>query len=324
MPPHIMRRREAPMEQEQEQEQPEPQQPQQQPKKPRWRLNWFMIGYVSFIHIAASIGIFYLPVLKWQTYIVLFFTFIWSTLGITAGAHRLWAHRSFKAHWTVRLFLMICSCFSNQGSVYHWARDHRVHHKFSETPADPHNANRGLFFAHVGWLLTKKDPKVIEAGKKLDLSDLERDSIIMFQKRWDPWLAMFVCFALAPLTSYFFWNEDFVAHYFVEVLRYVFILHCTWLVNSAAHKWGAHPYDDSINPAENPAVAFFAGGEGWHNWHHKFPYDYAASELGSNKHYNPTKMFIDACAYLGVVTDRKRALNAWDMLKKKRAGNDGA
>ena len=121
-----------------------------------------------------------------------------------------------------------------------------------------------MFFAHVGWLLTKKDPKVIEAGKKLDLSDLERDSIIMFQKRWDPWLAMFVCFALAPLTSYFFWNEDFVAHYFVEVLRYVFILHCTWLVNSAAHKWGAHPYDDSINPAENPAVAFFAGGEFYH------------------------------------------------------------
>jgi len=60
----------------------------------------------------------------------------------------------------------------------------------------------------------------------------------------------------------------------------VFVLHSTWLVNSAAHFYGDHPYDPSINPTENPIVAFFAIGEGWHNWHHKYPFDYAASELG--------------------------------------------
>ena len=100
--------------------------------------------YITYVHVAALIGVFYIPVLKWQTLILLLLTFSWSTLGITAGAHRLWSHRSFKAHWTVRLFLMICSCFSNQGSVYHWARDHRVHHKFSETHGDPHNVSISL------------------------------------------------------------------------------------------------------------------------------------------------------------------------------------
>lgn len=56
-------------------------------------------------------------------------------------------------------------------------------------------------------------------------------------------------------------------------------------------------------------------GEGWHNWHHKYPFDYAASEFGIDKQFNPTKLFIDTCAYLGLATDRKRATGAWS---KKR------
>lgn len=65
-----------------------------------------------------------------------------------------------------------------------WSRDHRVHHKYSETDADPHNAKRGFFFAHVGWLLVKKHPDVMEKGKGLDFSDLYADKIIMFQRRY--------------------------------------------------------------------------------------------------------------------------------------------
>ena len=68
---------------------------------------------------------------------------------------------------------MLCNSIANQGSIYHWARDHRVHHKYSETDADPHNAMRGFFFAHMGWLYVKKHPEVIRAGKELDFSDLE-------------------------------------------------------------------------------------------------------------------------------------------------------
>ena len=55
---------------------------------------------------------------------------------------------------------MLYSSLANQGSIYHWARDHRVHHKNSEEDADPHNASRGFFFAHMGWLFVKKHPEV--------------------------------------------------------------------------------------------------------------------------------------------------------------------
>ena len=47
---------------------------------------------------------------------------------------------------------------ANQGSIFHWSRDHWLHHKFSDTDLDPHTIKRGFFFAHVGWLLLKKSP----------------------------------------------------------------------------------------------------------------------------------------------------------------------
>jgi len=100
-------------------------------------------------------------------------------------------------------------------------------------------------------------------------------------------------------------------------LRYVYVLHMTWFVNSAAHLWGERPYDASSNPAENPLVSIAAIGEGWHNWHHKYPFDYAASELGVLRQFNPTKLVIDACAAVGAVTDRKRATAMWNREKAK-------
>jgi len=286
------------------------------------RINWIILGFLSYVHLAALPGLYYLTTLKWQTLLLTSQTLFWSAIGVTGGLHRLWSHRSYKAHWSIRTWLMFCTSIANQGTIYHWTRDHRVHHKNSETDADPHNAKRGFFFAHMGWLLVKKNPKVIEAGKKLDLSDLEKDPLVMFQKRMDPFFSQFVCFVLPSLVSFYLWDESFVASYFVEVLRYVMVLHGTWLVNSAAHIYGDHPYDKTINPAENRFVAWCSIGEGWHNWHHKFPYDYAASEFGADRQMNPTKIFIDICAFLGVVTDRKRALNAWEMLKKKQLDSE--
>lgn len=60
---------------------------------------------------------------------------------------------------------------------------YRVHHKFTETDADPHNAKRGFFFSHMGWLMVRKQPDVKEKGKMVDMSDLETDPIVMFQKK---------------------------------------------------------------------------------------------------------------------------------------------
>lgn len=76
---------------------------------------------------------------------------------------------------------MIGQCIAGQNSLYVWCRDHRVHHKFSESDGDPHNTNRGFFFAHVGWLLRKKHPEMIARSRTLDFSDLIRDPVVKFQ-----------------------------------------------------------------------------------------------------------------------------------------------
>ena len=89
-------------------------------------------------------------------------------------------------------------------------------------------------------------------------------------------------------------------------------------VNSAAHLYGDHPYDPKSWPAENPLVSVMAIGEGWHNWHHKYPFDYAASEFGISKQFNPTKLFIDMCIFLGLASNPKRATGAWKKNRENR------
>jgi len=209
---------------------------------------------------------------------------------------------------------MLCNSVANQGSIYHWSRDHRVHHKFSETDADPHNATRGFFFAHIGWLFIKKHPEIVKQGRHLDFSDLKEDSIVMFQKKLDPWFQLYMCYVMPAQVAHYCWGENYWNAFFVAGgLRYCAVLHFTWLVNSAAHLYGDHPYDTVSYPAENPYVSFFAIGEGWHNWHHKYPYDYAASEFGISSQFNPSKLIIDFWASIGHVWGRKRASGAWRM-----------
>ena len=98
-----------------------------------------------------------------------------SSMGITAGCHRMWSHRSFQARTPTRILFMILASTASQGSVYHWCRDHRTHHRHSDTSKDPHDSNRGFFYSHMGWLLIRKPQEVIDAGNKIDCSDLMDD-----------------------------------------------------------------------------------------------------------------------------------------------------
>merc|ERR1719502_1075041 len=161
---------------------------------------------MTFVHYTALLGVRALLSVSWETLMWAFLLWPISGLGITAGVHRLWSHRSYDAHWSVRGLLMIFNSIANQGSIFHWARDHRVHHKHSETTADPHNATRGFFYAHMGWLLIKKDKDVIKAGRELDFSDLKADGFVMFQKRLDPWFTLFMSYLFPGYVAQYFWS----------------------------------------------------------------------------------------------------------------------
>jgi len=269
-------------------------------------LVWRNILLFLYLHLAAVYGL-WLMLTSAQIITGVFAMAMYtiSGLGITAGAHRLWAHRSYKAKWPLRVILMLFNTVAFQDSALHWARDHRVHHKYSETDADPHNATRGFFFSHVGWLLCRKHPDVKEAGSKLDIADLEADPILRFQHKYYLILMPIFCFIIPTMIPIYVWGESLRNAFFVATMfRYTFILNVTWLVNSAAHKWGDKPYDKSISPSQNPSVAIFALGEGWHNYHHVFPWDYKTAELG-NYRMNLTTAFIDFFAKIGWAYDLK-------------------
>ncbi|KAF2350803.1 Fatty acid desaturase domain [Trinorchestia longiramus] len=269
---------------------------------------WKQVGMFIVLHVYAAYGI-YLTLtgqVCWQTLCLATFLYTVSGLGITMGAHRLWAHKSYKAAWTTRAILVFLQTMAFQNSVFEWSRDHRAHHKFTETNGDPHNVKRGFFFAHMGWLMYRKHPDVIKGGKSLDVSDLLADSLVAFQHKYYLPLVALVCFIIPTAIPVYFWNENWLTALMVAgFMRYTFLLHSTWCVNSLAHYVGTRPYDKTIYASENPLVAFLTVGEGWHNFHHVFPYDYRAAEFGGIS--NITASIIEFCSKIGLTYDLKAA-----------------
>lgn len=75
----------------------------------------------------------------------------------------------------------------------------------------------------------------------------------------------------------------------------------------------------NICPSENFLVSLLTLGEGWHNFHHVFPWDYKTSEIGNNR-VNPTTHFIDFCARIGWAYDLKTVPTS---IVKKRVQRTG-
>lgn len=292
---------------------------QQPTKKYEMKIVWRNVILFVLLHLASIYGLYlWMFKAKWAT---VFFTWCLSTaagLGITAGAHRLWAHRSYKANYPLKVLLVFFNCIAFQNDAIEWARDHRVHHKYSETDADPHNAKRGFFFSHMGWLLVRKHEEVKVRGARFDLSDLTSDPLLMFQRRYYKTLVLLCCFVLPAIVPLLWGEKLYTAFYVCSLLRYCYTLHVTWCINSVAHMWGFRPYDKHINPRQNLITSLYALGEGWHNYHHVFPYDYRASEFAYM--INPTTAFIDFFIWLGWASDAKVVNQDIVMKKKLKSG----
>lgn len=289
-------------------------------KRPPLQIVWRNVILMSALHIGAIYGLFLFPQAKLATIGWTLVLYWLNCVGITAGAHRLWSHRSYKAKLPMRIILAMCNSLAFQNDIIEWARDHRVHHKYSETDADPHNAKRGFFFAHVGWLLVRKHPDIKTKGQKLDISDLLADPVLRFQRRFYMPSVVLMCFVIPTIVPVYFWGETFMNAYFICALfRYCITLNATWLVNSAAHLWGMKPYDVRINPAENSLVATVAMGEGFHNYHHTFPQDYSTAEFKGLLNFST--LFIDIFAFFGQAYDRKSMPQEYIQQRRERTGD---
>lgn len=268
-----------------------------------------MVPLFIFGHIAHFYGLYLIIAHQlWTSFFVMTMFLLWAGFGVTAGSHRLWCHRSYRARVPLRIFLMIGHTMSGQYSIVRWSAGHRTHHKYADTDADPHNVKRGFVFSHLGWMVRKEHPWVDIKGSSVDTGDIESDPVAHFQDKY--YTLCFALFSFAmPVFTCLALGESLINSVIIcFIMRIVIQTHDTAFVNSAAHMFGDKPYNGRIASTENSFVSFGAIGEGYHNYHHVYPYDYAAGENGN--FFNPTKLFIDVMCLLGQAYDLKRASNS--------------
>ncbi|KAI8433342.1 hypothetical protein MSG28_015387 [Choristoneura fumiferana] len=106
-----------------------------------------------------------------------------------------------------------------------------------DTDADPHNATRGFFYSHVGWLLVKKHPEVLKRSRTIDMSDIYNNPVLRFQKIYGAQVILSCAYILPSLIP-MLWGQSFSDSWHINSLRIILNLHASCLVNSAAHAFG--------------------------------------------------------------------------------------
>jgi stearoyl-CoA desaturase (delta-9 desaturase) len=197
--------------------------------------------------------------------------------GVTIGFHRLLTHRSFAAARPLKIALSVLGSMAFEGGPVGWVADHRRHHALSDRPGDPHSPHghgpglggqiRGLWHAHVGWLLNHAP-----TSWRRYAGDLLKDRDLVIVNRLFPlW-----CVASLALPFGVGWLFGGMAGGLTGLLwagavRIFLLHHVTWSINSICHMVGRRPFVTSDKSTNVGVLAVLSFGESWHNGHHAFP-----------------------------------------------------
>lgn len=264
---------------------------------------FFIIGYHLLLLVLLPVVF---SQLSWAALAFFMVTFSIAGLSITAGYHRLYAHRTYAAHPVVEWAVLLGSTLALQWSALNWSHDHRIHHNNVDTDDDPYSIEKGFWYAHVTWLFSYK----VKFNADL-VQDLLKNPRVVFQDKHFLTLTVIVnlavfgigCLFLSPLVS-------FVVGFLLRVFA---VHHCTWFINSLAHTWGAKTYARELSAVDNALLALVTFGEGYHNYHHAFANDYRNGIRWY--HFDPTKWIIWTLSKLGLATNL-RSLNHIHLHKK--------
>jgi stearoyl-CoA desaturase (delta-9 desaturase) len=225
-----------------------------------------------------------------------------SGMSITAGYHRLWSHKAYQANIFVRVVLAIGGAMSLQNSILHWCSDHRIHHKHvDDNEHDPYSAKKGFWYSHIGWML--REYQIHRYDDYSNCRDLQKDPVVMWQHKHYLKIMLSANFGLPIILGWL--NGDILGMLLLAgVFRLVVVHHVTFFINSLAHIWGKQPYTDKNTARDNDILAFFTFGEGYHNFHHIFEYDYRNGIKWWQ--FDPTKWLIKALSVVGMASNLRR------------------
>jgi stearoyl-CoA desaturase (delta-9 desaturase) len=246
-------------------------------------------------------------------------TFVFGTLGISIGYHRLVTHRGFACPpWLEHTLIVLGACCWQRTPMC-WVAIHRMHHQHADEPADPHSPRDSFFWSHMGWFLLY-DPAIYNFGMYDHYSrDLFQDPFYKWLERPKVWGTIHAVQWAAHLSigaligalsigtilgavqvglSWLIWGV---------IVRMILVWHVTWSVNSLTHLWGYRNYETRDDSRNNWLVGVLSNGEGWHNNHHAEPRCVAHGR----RWWELDLAYLTICAL-------ERVGLAWDLVKPTR------
>ncbi|WP_224361032.1 acyl-CoA desaturase [Hyalangium versicolor] len=200
-------------------------------------------------------------------------------MGVDVGYHRLFSHRSFKAHPLLRAMLAVFGSMAAQGPVIYWASNHRLHHARSDSEEDLHSPYldergqqrgvvSGLWHAHVGWMFGHAPANPIRLAKDL-LRDTTLTRINQLYYLWvliglgvPTLIGGLVAGSVSGAVSGLLWGG---------LVRMFLVQHATFAGNSFCHVFGTRPFQTGDWSTNNLWLVIPTFGGAMHNTHHAFP-----------------------------------------------------
>lgn len=208
-------------------------------------------------------------------YVVGLCSYLLRGFAITGFYHRYFSHKSFSTSRVFQFIFATVGCSALQRGPLWWCAHHRDHHSFADSEDDPHSPRyRGFWYSHMGWFMYPKHFKT----RVERIPDFIKYPELRFLNRFDlvvPFMFAMLLFMVGVILENVApqWGTSgiqmVVWGFLVPTL---FIFHVTAAVNSLCHRFGSRPYATKDSSRNNPLVALFALGEGWHNNHHRLPY----------------------------------------------------
>ena len=264
------------------------------PIKRRWSLlnSSFLLGTLGLALVLVPLELAH-SLRHWSEWVVFLIMVAAIGMSVTCGYHRLYSHRAYHARGPVRLLLLCLGAASFENSALQWASDHRIHHRQVDQDADPYNSRKGFWYAHWIWVMEERTQPITGVG------DLEKDPLVRWQHR-HPFL-IGACAALALPVLVGLLTHNLAGHLIIGVLlRIVVTHHTTFFINSAAHFYGTQPYSDANSARDNAFLAPFTYGEGFHNYHHMWQWDYRNGVKWYQ--WDPAKWLIKSMSWLGLAS----------------------
>lgn len=269
----------------------------------KFRPNWPIIAFVVPTQLIGLLAwplyVAYGGSVQWQEFAVFGLMLFFGLFGIGVGYHRGLAHRGHRMSSILKFFSLVGASSTAEASAVNWCADHRRHHRYEDTELDPYNISRGFWWAHIGWILGRKSTSDFSNCK-----DLLNDPMVRHQHKYYVWWLIFSCFGL-PLAAGFLIGRPVETFLLAGFSRLLVMNQITYLINSYAHYFGRRPYSKKVTARDSLICSLLTNGEGWHNYHHRFPFDYRNGHRFY--HWDPTKWMILFFAKLGMTRDLKAA-----------------